>query len=305
MLPKYFKGRTLGSFVRQLNMYSFHKVKGQKHRHVFRHPFFKRGDEDSLRNIRRKHVGKELRQRVAQQSDKEMHPWNKLMADKLVKLREVLDIMCKQNQDLVGINNRMVNELQHLKHSWQSRSHELIALTANFVNNPNSRLSEGLKAFMTSLGLINGPRPLLSSEDVLAHLNAQQGDQFKNELNIFLVTEQLTSFYKQRIHKPQCIEPYKADFKHTNQLCQDGSFTGDSTNNNSSYIQNTSDHLCGDRLCNSVDDISRFDPTEDNFAMDGVSDLFGRNATADSEFESFLLDAFDSLSSDEGHLFMA
>ena len=301
----YFKGRTLGSFVRQLNMYNFHKVKGQKHRHVFRHPFFKRGDEESLKNIRRKHVGKELRLRSTQSNEKEMHPWNQLMADKLCKLREVLDIMGKQNQDLVCINNRMVNELQHLKQGWQSKSKDLISLASNVINNPNSKLVGGLKTFMAELGLDASLCPLLTSADVLEFFNRVQGDQFKNEMNIFVVTEQLTSLYKQRNNKSPSNDLNKLNVTKVNKPSVYGSCNGGSTNNNtSSFTEEDSNQFGCERYCNSVDDISHFDVSEKQFgASEHHFDAMYRTRVENSEFESFMLDAFDSLSADEGYLF--
>lgn len=305
MLPQYFKGRTLGSFVRQLNMYNFHKVKGQKHRHVFRHPFFKRGDEDSLRNIRRKHVGKELR--VKTESEKEMHPWNALMADKLGKLREVLDIMARQNQDLVSINNRMVNELQTLKGAWQLKSKDLIGLTSALVHGESPKLRENVRAFMADLGLDGNARPLLTSADVLACLHSTQGDQFKNEMNIFFVTEQLTSLYKAASGRATSTELLAKQHKVTNPdgLCTAHSATGGSTLHHSSGFTGDSSVQCGeDRACNSVDDISTFDVCESQLDCQSRSLDFFARLSERAEFDAFMADAFDSLSADECYLFM-
>lgn len=291
--------------MRQLNMYNFHKVKGQKHRHVFRHPFFKRGDEESLKNIRRKHVGKEIRHRSLQSVDKEMHPWNQLMADKLGKLREVLDIMSKQNQDLVGINNRMVNELQHLKHSWQIRSQDLISLTSTIVHQPNSRLVSSIQSFISSLGFDNGAQNLPTFTDVQDFFNSCQSDQFKNEMNIFFVTEQLTSLYKSRHNKSISNEFMNQKGNKANLRGNESSYTNGSTNNNTSGLTgNNSNEFGADRHCNSVDDISQFDFTEEySGASEKFFDFYCRSKAENAEFESFIADAFDSLSIDEEYLF--
>ena len=51
-----FRAKNYGSFVRQLNMYNFMKVKGLSRTHVFLQPFFQRDSPEALRHVTRKRV---------------------------------------------------------------------------------------------------------------------------------------------------------------------------------------------------------------------------------------------------------
>lgn len=59
VLPAYFRHKKINSFIRQLNMYGFHKSRKDNSKSIFSHPNFIKGREDLLPTIKRKIRGAE------------------------------------------------------------------------------------------------------------------------------------------------------------------------------------------------------------------------------------------------------
>lgn len=121
ILTRYFKTCKLASFVRQLNMYSFHKLKNERGYQEFKHPLFKRGGFKDLESIHRKiSVSyKSAKPQINAQST-EANPVSSLKTELSLVQRQITKTRYRKMQ-LIKINNVTEKRLMADK----------LALTAN------------------------------------------------------------------------------------------------------------------------------------------------------------------------------
>jgi hypothetical protein len=115
ILPQYFKTKNFASFIRQLNMYDFHKVKNSKGMHEFRHEQFRKGYLEGLKHIKRKNneVMEQMENIKTQQTS--LRDEYLRMQESIKNLEETIDLVNSHRDSMVDMNKNLVGQIYFLK----------------------------------------------------------------------------------------------------------------------------------------------------------------------------------------------
>ena len=150
MLPKYFKTDNFASFVRQLNMYKFQKLKNPNGFQQFTHPFFKRGFPEDLIKIKRKTANNgRITKQTSKKKNASMEISSKIQ-ERLAKLEKSLKVLTVQNQTLIKSNQRILGRLVENKLSTDHKIKKLLLITHNVTKTTKSK-SNGFSPLVTRL----------------------------------------------------------------------------------------------------------------------------------------------------------
>jgi hypothetical protein len=183
ILPKYFKTKNYSSFVRQLNMYDFHKIKNLDGFHEFKHPLFKKGNLEKLGSIKRKI--NEYNDIIDQfKGDKkiiinEYHKLKKNYDD----IEESLIIIANQNKRLVESNKDLVCQLYFFKKEYEIRMRKLLFLFFVLIKNYTPDLIKLIQNSLDSSSLISQNELENNSTNMNSYINTISNKLLFNQEN--------------------------------------------------------------------------------------------------------------------------
>jgi hypothetical protein len=171
VLPVYFKHSNYASFVRQLNMYDFHKVREGTWDNAFKHPLFLRGKPELLTEIRRKtaenrEMGSIVPVNILNRTEcddimQKLYTLQRKQHQMELQMQSLED----RNTEILEYNKSLFRELCYYKDREQKLEHMLMVFSS-YVQSPRAKEGDELTDLISSIGLPQRPAMLMNQANL-------------------------------------------------------------------------------------------------------------------------------------------